>query len=164
MGKKARTPYAERSDDDKVRSQWRKLSGLLSREDWSAAIVRAATAAELSVSLAIRREFASRSNLSGQSVDALLKEANGLWGKVNNLLMPLLIDRPNLLPVRALCKSAGDINRFRNSIVHGGHFSNKEPASEAIEICRIFVNGMVQLYEPDFELKPPRPRKQAGKR
>jgi|GEM_PF-5508812 len=64
MKKQKKPPYADRSDIDKIRSQWKKLTGLYSREEPSAAVVRAATAVELSVNLAIRAEFANQSELS----------------------------------------------------------------------------------------------------
>jgi hypothetical protein len=54
-------PYAARTDLQKIQSQWNKLSGLHTREEWSAAVVRAATAAEIAANFAIRREFAARS-------------------------------------------------------------------------------------------------------
>jgi hypothetical protein len=45
MGK---TPYDDRDDLEKLRSQWKKIDGILERrKEWSAAIVRAATAAEI---------------------------------------------------------------------------------------------------------------------
>jgi len=54
MGRK---PYEERTDLEKCQSQWTKLQGLHSLEKWSAAIVRAATAAEFAADFAIRSEF-----------------------------------------------------------------------------------------------------------
>jgi hypothetical protein len=60
-------PYAQRSDLEKIHSQWHKLSGLHTREEWSAAIVRAATAAELEPYLVSWIRFSIRSpDLSGQ--------------------------------------------------------------------------------------------------
>jgi hypothetical protein len=45
MGKKK--PYSERTDLEKIKSQWKKTTGFLERGEWSSAIVRAATAAEI---------------------------------------------------------------------------------------------------------------------
>jgi hypothetical protein len=53
-------PYKELSDLEKVQKQWHKLTGLHTREEWSAAIVRAATAAEIAATFAVRREFAAK--------------------------------------------------------------------------------------------------------
>jgi hypothetical protein len=76
-----RKPYAERTDLEKIQSQWNKLTGLHSRNESSAAIVRAATAAELAANFAIRREFARKSKLSTEFIDNLLVWANGIAGE-----------------------------------------------------------------------------------
>jgi len=44
MAKPKRTPFSERPDIEKIQSNWTKFAGLLNREEWSGAIVRAATA------------------------------------------------------------------------------------------------------------------------
>ena len=85
----ARKPYEKRSDLEKLHSQWHKLSGLHTREEWSAAIVRAATAAEIATNFAIRAEFGARSKFDPKFVDSLLRWANGLAGKLDRLLVPL---------------------------------------------------------------------------
>ena len=41
--------YKDRTDLEKIQSQWNKLTGLHSREEFSGAVVRAATAAEIAV-------------------------------------------------------------------------------------------------------------------
>ncbi|OYV51952.1 MAG: hypothetical protein B7X10_00385, partial [Burkholderiales bacterium 21-58-4] len=87
----ARKPYEQRTDLEKIESQWHKLSGLHSREEWSAAIVRAATAAELAANFAIRREYQSKSTLSAAFVDTQLKWANGIAGKIDRLLLNLTV-------------------------------------------------------------------------
>ena len=74
-------PYEHRTDLEKVQSQWHKLSGLHTREEWSAAIVGAATAAEIAANFAVRQEFAARSKFDSDFVDGLLVWANGLAGK-----------------------------------------------------------------------------------
>ncbi len=40
-------PYKGRTDPQKIQSQWNKITGHLSRNDWSAAIVRGAIACEI---------------------------------------------------------------------------------------------------------------------
>ncbi len=154
MKKLKQPPYADRSDLQKIRSQWKKLTGLHGRDEPSAAIVRAATAVELSVNLAIRAEFANQSDLSPDAVTGMLRRANGLRNKMQNLLTPLVINRPNQAAVKKLCKEAEKINDARNEIVHSGFFSNRAKATTAIERCRRFINGLVGLYETDFEIGP----------
>lgn len=96
-----RKPYEERTDLEKIQSQWNKLSGLHSREEWSAAIVRAATAAELAANFAIRKEFESRSKFDSKFVDSLLRWANGLAGKIDRLLIPLSVGEEQQKPSRS---------------------------------------------------------------
>ena len=115
--------------------------------------MRAATAAELSVNLAIRAELAVQSELESATIDAMMKKANGLWGKMAGLLLPLVLDRPNEEAIKKLCKASDEINRDRNDIVHSGKFSNRADGLKAIERCRRFSNSLVQLYEPDFKLQ-----------
>lgn len=147
-----RRPYNDRSDLEKIQSQWTKLTGHHDRTDWSAAVVRAATATEIAVNFAIRREFAARSKFATQFVDSLLKWANGLVGKLDKLLLPLLRGDSNLKAVKSLCKIARDINDQRNGIVHRGEFCSEEEATKIIGECRDFVLGLINIYEPEFSL------------
>lgn len=145
-----RKPYNNRSDLEKIQSQWVKLTGLHDRTDWSAAVVRAATASEIAVNYAIRREFAARSKLAAPFVDSLLKWANGLTGKLDKLLLPLLRGDKNLKTIKGLCKIARDINEKRNDIVHRGEFCSEEQATKIINECRTFVVGIINIYEKEF--------------
>lgn len=150
----ASKPYQERTDIEKLQKQWHKLSGLHSREEWSAAIVRAATAAELAANHAIRAEFAARSQFDGAFVDSLLKWANGLSGKLRNLLVPLVATDPAKRGAMAALQTLADrVNAKRNAIAHQGEFCNKQEATEAIANARNFITGLVTLYEPQFKLK-----------
>jgi hypothetical protein len=153
MGHWNPTPYEQRTDIEKIQSQWRKIGGLLQRTDWSAAVVRAATAAEIAVNLAIREEFSSRSEFDAEFVNGLLKWANGLTGKVRNLLLPLLRGKPTYDEVNELCGLAKAINDRRNDIAHRGEFCNEGEALHLIDKCRTFVVGLVRLYKPDFALE-----------
>lgn len=147
-------PYADRTDLQKIKSQWRKLTGLHGRDEPSAAIVRAATAVELSVNLAIRAEFEAQSELSAATINAMMRRANGLRNKMQNLLTPLVAGGVNQAAVKRLSKAAESINDTRNDIVHSGYFSSRSDAMTAIEACRQFINQMVGLYEKDFQLGP----------
>jgi hypothetical protein len=148
-----RKPYPERTDIEKVQSQWKKLSGLHSREEWSGAVVRAATAAEIATNFAIRKEFESRGQLDATFVDSLLLWANGLEGKVNRLLLPLCVGSKKHKTIKKLKKTAQKVNKERNAIVHKGEFKGKDEASAAIRLTRQFVEDLVGLYEPGFKLK-----------
>ncbi|PRZ56363.1 hypothetical protein BX589_10113 [Paraburkholderia fungorum] len=147
-------PYEERTDLEKVQSQWNKIHGLHSREEWSAAVVRAATATELAANFAIRAEYAARSTFEPAFVDKMLRWANGLSGKLRNLLLPLTAAEPKKhKTIKALSKRAEQINDTRNAVAHQGEFCSVEEAQAVIEHAEAFIHDLVQLYEPDFELK-----------
>jgi hypothetical protein len=149
-----RKPYEERTDLEKVASQWHKMSGLHGREEWSAAIVRAATAAELAANFAIRKEFKARSQFDDDFVDSLLMWANGLAGKIDKLLLPLSAgDAVKNETFKALKAPAKAINGKRNAIAHQGEFCNDDEAREVIEHTRTFIESLVRIYRPEFKLK-----------
>jgi hypothetical protein len=148
----AKKPYEERTDLEKCQSQWRKLQGLHSREEWSAAIVRAATAAEIAANYAIRTEFAKQSDLPEHFVDSMLRWANGLSGKIDRLLAPLTEGTKKEKMIGKLKAVAREINNTRNAVVHRGEFRHENEATEAIARTRRFVEGLVRLYEPTFKL------------
>jgi len=150
--KKSKKNYNERTDIEKIESQWTKLSGLHSREEWSAAVIRAATAAELAANLAIRHEFAARSELDDPFVDNLLRWANGLTGKLDKILLPLLRGQEKQASVSKLCALARKVNDKRNDIAHRGVFCSKKEATAQIANCKKFVVGLVRHYVDDFDL------------
>lgn len=142
------------SDLEKLQKQWHKLSGLHTREEWSAAIVRAATAAEIAANFAVRNEFAAKGHFDSKFVDSLLRWANGLAGKLNRLLLPLsAANKQKIKKMNALKDLAEKVNSKRNAIAHQGEFCNEEEAKTSIKQARKFITGLVRLYEPDFELK-----------
>ena len=102
------------------------------RNDLSAAVVRAATAAEIAVNLAVRQGFSNRSEFDAEFVNGLLKWANGLAGKVQRLLRPLLKGKPTYDIVNALCSLARSINDKQNDIAHRGEFCDHDEATALI--------------------------------
>lgn len=150
----ARSPYEKLTDLEKVQKQWHKLSGLHTREEWSAAIVRAATAAEIAANFAIRREFEQRSKFDPQFVDSLLRWANGLSGKLERLLLPLsATNKAKKKKIKALQSIAKDINTKRNAIAHQGEFCNEDEAKAAISQAEEFISTLVKIYDPEFALR-----------
>lgn len=146
--------YRQATDLEKIQFQWNKLSGLHSRKEWAAVIVRAATAAEIATNFAIRREFASRSQFDCDFVDSLLTWANGIDGKLNRLLIPLCKGATNKQQeLRRLKAFADRINKERNAVVHRGEFRNEADSQATIKDVRVFVKGLVSLYESNFMLK-----------
>ena len=149
----SKAAYEDRTGLEKVQSQWHKLTGLHTREEWSAAIVRAATAAELAANFAIREEFRARGKFDTKFVDTLLLWANGLAGKMNHLLIPLNAGKKHSGKIKKLKAASDKINKARNSIAHQGKFSSKDEAIATIQQTREFIESLVRLYEPGFELK-----------
>lgn len=148
-------PFERRTDIQKIHSQWRKLNGLHDRAEWSAAVVRAATAAEIAVNLAIRAELGGRQVTDNEVIDLMLKVANGLQGKFTRLLQPLVKEDDRAKQLKKLWKIAEKINRSRNEIVHSGYFRSENHAKDTIDQCHAFVVPLVKIYEPNFELAKP---------
>lgn len=155
MATKKKKPYAARTDLQKLRSQWNKLDGLHGRREWSAAVVRAATAAEVAVNIAIRKEMKSRSKLDASFVDSLLIWANGITGKMSKLLIPLTKKRKYAKGITDLVKLVEAINKKRNSIVHSGEFCGTKEAREVIRKSREFIIALMRLYNKNFALRDP---------
>ena len=146
--------YKELTDLEKLQKQWRKLSGLHTREEWSAAIVRTATAAEIAANFAVRKEFEDRSEFDKKFIDSLLRWANGLAGKINRLLIPLSEnEKDKNKTMKKLKTLAEEINSKRNAIAHQGEFCNEDEAKSAIDKSREFITTLVSIYAPEFELK-----------
>jgi hypothetical protein len=145
-------PYAQRDDLERIQSQWTKLSGLHSDSQWSAAVVRAATAAELAANLAVRKEFENTSDFHKNVVDHFLFWANGLSGKISKLLIPMTAAQPHGPAVRALQPVSDRINQARNKVVHQGEFCNSGEAQLVIADARLFVETLVGIFHPAFEL------------
>ncbi|EKE25283.1 MAG: hypothetical protein ACD_5C00224G0001, partial [uncultured bacterium] len=139
---------------EKLQKQWHKLSGLHTREEWSSAIVRAATAAEIAANFAIRKEFEARSELGTDFINHLLRWANGLAGKLDRLLVPLSTGNAKKHKKMKQLKSLAEkVNSKRNAIAHQGEFCNDGEAKEHIEHAREFITTLVGLYDDQFTLK-----------
>src|SRR5438132_12122272 len=146
-------PYKERDDLERIQSQWSKRSGLLHRGEWSAAIVRAATAAEIAANFAIRKEFESKSEFNSGFINSLLLWANGLVGKIDRLLIHLSEGEKHHKRIKKLKRFSEQINKKRNAIVHQGEFCDEEEAKAAIQQSRQFIETLVNIYELAFTLK-----------
>jgi hypothetical protein len=157
--KNNRVPYDKRSDLEKIRSQWIKLTGLHNRKEASAAIVRAATAAEIAANYAIRCEFARQSQIKPLIVDDFLIWANGLDGKINRLVLPLCFGGTKTAEFKKLQVSASQISEVRNKIVHRGVFASPSNARKIISHAGIFVQILVRRYDASFKLTPVRSRR-----
>nr|WP_255696666.1 hypothetical protein [Sandaracinobacteroides sayramensis] len=123
------------------------------RDEPSAAIVRCATAAEIAANYSIRTEWARQTEFDAAIVDQFLRWANGLQLKVSRLFVPIYFARPEKSKTgKALIKSADRINSVRNAVVHQGAFSNAEEAEAAISEAKTFINLIVGLSIPGFDI------------
>ncbi|RWC46103.1 MAG: hypothetical protein EOS55_18305 [Mesorhizobium sp.] len=147
------TPYNDRSDIDKLQSQWNKIAGHRSRRDWSAAIVRAATAAEIAANIAVRKRFEAESQFSPEFVNGLLEWANGIKGKFSRLLVPSTKDKDRKKELKALEAIADRINGKRNAIVHQGAFAEEPDAIEVVGWAGQVIDGLVLPHHPGFVLQ-----------
>lgn len=151
---KSTKPYNERSDLEKLQSQWTKLSGLHLREEPSAAVVRCATAAEIAANYAIRTEWARKTDFDDTIIDMFLRWANGLPLKVTRLFVPVYFATPDQSPIgKALRASAEKINTVRNAVVHQGAFSSAGEAEAVIAEAMTFINMIVGLSIPEFDIE-----------
>jgi hypothetical protein len=157
-------PYNDRTDLQKIQTQWNKIWGLLAREDWSAGVVRCATAAEIAVNLVIRKNFADKSTFASAFVDDMLKGANGIDGKFRRLLVPMATaeDKKSGKAMEKLGKLAKTINEQRNAIIHSGAFSNEQEASAIVAVARELIEALVTPHETGFKLIDGKPSSKAA--
>lgn len=155
-------PYNNRTDLQKIQSQWNKIAGLLSRgRDWSAVIVRAATACEIAANFVIRKKFSEKSTFAPAYVDSNLIWANGIKGKFQNLIVPMFNaeDKKVGAAMKKLGERALKINEDRNAIVHSGAFSDEKEARAIVESARTLIEELVGTYEAGFKLVDGKPSK-----
>jgi len=149
----SKKPYEQRTDLEKIKAQWTKIAGLHSRDEWSSAIVRAATAAEIAANFAVRKELLGGRKLEPQFVNSLLRWANGLDGKLNRLLLPVSGGTKRHGVFRALKTSAEEINQKRNAVSHQGEFCNIDESKKIIRATKRFIEALVGAYKLRFKLK-----------
>jgi hypothetical protein len=144
--------YEDRTDIEKIQSNWKKLSGLYSRGEWSSSIVRAATAAEIASNLVVREELENIKGIDEPFVSHLMMWANGIQGKYQKLILPAVEGNAHAQTFKQLSNDIGDINKIRNGIVHAGKFADSAPAHEVIVKARTVILAFVRQYHEDFDL------------
>lgn len=149
--KASKTPYEERPDDQRLESNWKKACGLYARNDHSAAVLRAATSAEIAANIYIRHFLMTDHNLPAKYVDALLISANGLDGKFRRLIKPAAEVRGTWRTLKSLQKRIDALHEHRNSVAHAGYFKNAADAEESfensLEIIRVLAPNESQKLE-----------------
>ena len=132
LGKSNKKPYDERTDDEKLLSNWKKAVGLFEREDWSASIMRVATSSEIASNIYIRHYLLERHGLPEDFVNSLLKSANGIAGKFRQLITPAAKSLDKWDEVRTLQQKIDSINKHRNEVAHAGRFKNRKDAKSSV--------------------------------
>ena len=150
-----KTAYSDRTDLEKIFSNWNKIRGLLKRGEWSSAIVRAATATEIAANLVIREELVDGYGLPKPLVDHFLLWANGIRGKFEKLILPVTNGKTHNAELIKLKKRVDDINKERNSIVHTGAFKSEAKAHQIVNEARSVILALVAIYYDGFELDKP---------
>jgi hypothetical protein len=146
------TPYSDRSDIEKIYTNWKKVAGLYSRGEWSSAIVRAATAAEIAANLVVREELENQKSIDAPFVNHLMIWANGIQGKYQKLILPAIVGKSYEQDFKSVSSKISALNKARNKIVHGGEFGNSEPAHEIISNASDIIVRFVKPYHEEFKL------------
>ncbi|MEP4546979.1 MAG: hypothetical protein ABJ000_12430 [Saccharospirillum sp.] len=133
MGKSNKKPYDERTDDEKLLSNWKKAVGLFEREDWSASIMRVATSSEIASNIYVRHYLQERHGLPGDFVNSLLKSANGMAGKLRQLITPAAKSLGKWDEIKSIQQKIDSINTHRNEVAHAGKFKNRKDARVVVE-------------------------------
>jgi hypothetical protein len=81
-----------------------------------------------------------------------MKWANGLQGKMDKLILPIVKNSPRNKPFKRLAKTIREVNKERNGVVHRGEFRGRKIARLTLEKVRQIVLALVTLYEPRFDL------------
>lgn len=147
-------PYEERTDGQKLESNWKKARALFKRRDFSAAIMRVATSAEIAANIYIRHFLSVEHRLPSSYVDALLTSANGLDGKFKRLIRPAAEYRGTWPALKNLQRKIEALHDHRNGIANAGHFKDENEAKEAFDnslqiILGLAPNEAIKLALPD---------------
>ena len=153
--KKVKKPYSQRSDTEKLESNWTKTLLLFERAEYSMAIIRAGTCAEIAANIVVRSELVHTLGLKPQFVDSLLRWANGLQGKFSRIILPLFKGTPQHATLKKHHKKIGTLNEARNEIAHGGHFASKKSAENLLRVAYSVCSSLTSDYPPTPKLSDP---------
>lgn len=149
-----RAPYDKLSDDEKVLKNWNKALGLYFRGEWSVAILRCGTCLELAVNFAIRQELVEDRKLPLPFVDKLLRNANGIHNKYQNLYLPIMDEYKEVDSLKTLWSQAiSKINEERNAVAHKGEFRSKAKATEIMEKTYAALAEIMNLHNSKSTVK-----------
>lgn len=151
--KTKKKPYSQRTDLEKISSNWKKTKGLYSRKEWSTTVMRAVTTVELAANYTIRKELEEKRKIDSEFVDHLLIWANGIRGKFDKLIIPACKSSTHINTIKSLNKKVQDINTKRNGIAHSGQFSSAKTAKTVMDNSKEIIEALIGIYEKGFRLK-----------
>lgn len=143
-------PYEQRTNAEKVETNWIKTRGLFDREDWSLAIVRAAICLELAADLAVYVILFEQYETA--KIKSLLRACRGINKKFKNYILPSAVGTDLEQATQSLFDRASEVSRERNRICHGGTFLNDAEATAHLATAHGVLVPLVRRYEPDFTL------------
>jgi len=153
--KSNRIPYDKLSDDEKVQKNWNKALGLYKRGEWSVSILRCGTCLELAVNFAIRQELVEDRKLPISFVNRLLKNANGIHSKYQNIYLPIMDEYQEVDMLKTLWSDAvSKVNAERNAVAHRGEFRSNSKATETMAQTYSALESILELHGSDAKLKP----------
>lgn len=135
-------PYDERSDADKLKANWVKAKKLFERRDFSACVVRIATAAEIAANIYVRKFLIGEHGLPSSFVYALLVSANGLDGKYKRLIRPAAEIKNTWKDLKSLQRKIQALHDHRNGVVHTGKFKTSSDAKVAFDEGLAIIKGL----------------------
>lgn len=147
--------YSQRTDAEKLESNWRKTLGLLERSEFSMAIIRATTSVEIAANMVIRAELVQKRQLESAFVNTLVRWANGLQGKFCRIILPILSGTPQHNTFRKLQKSIEELNDARNEIAHCGRFAKEASARRLVLIAHRLCTSLTKPYNSGLNLAKP---------
>jgi hypothetical protein len=151
--KKNKKPYSQRSDTEKLESNWKKTLSLFERNEYSMAIIRAGTCAEIAANIVVRSELVQKRRLEPRFVDSLLRWANGLQGKFSRIILPLFDGTPQRTTLKKHHKEIEALNDARNEIAHGGRFASKKSAENLLRVAHSICSSLTSDYPLTPKLK-----------
>ncbi len=147
-----RKDYNKRTDTEKIKTNWNITLRLYKKKEYSMAIARAITAAEIAANFVVREELSKERKLPEDFVDNLLIWANGISGKFDKLILPICKDTSKEKIFKKINAKVKDVNKERNTIVHSGEFKTKRTAKKIINEARIIIITLIKEYKSEFEL------------
>jgi hypothetical protein len=147
MGNLWDRPYVDRTDEEKLQTQWIKANGLLQRRDWSAATVRIATAMEMSANITLSEVFVRAGRSRRNLKEALKWSLNGKLSEIEHHVGEHHRSRIQAVTPRVLATY-----RKRNRIVHQGEFCDPQETAEHTSTAMSLIQILMPIYRPTFTL------------